>query len=261
MVRVSRRVDAREAFPAAHEVEERLPACRRRRRVVRIVEERAGRARQEDRVVLLEVRLVDVGRVVGDRRAPRAGLLAHLFDGPARERNRRMHEARRPWRARAPCAAASAWRGPLAGSAAIMACTCSGLGVCGLCRRPGPGRIRRAAPAGRQRRIQARQELLLRQEAGLGAIPFREPLVERRLHLVARDGAVLVGVDHGKDGRAGVATARRHRHDPAGPALRAPGAAAAPSPNSCRPPSTPPCSRHGQQIAGGGRNPRLHTSS
>ena len=59
-----------------------------------------------------EVGLVDVGRVVGDRRRPRAVLLAHLLDGARGDRDRRVHEPVRPCRAPAPCAAASASPAP-----------------------------------------------------------------------------------------------------------------------------------------------------
>ena len=129
MVGVARGVDAGEALAAAHEVEERLAPRRGRRRIVRIVEERAGGAGEEDGVVLLQVRVVDVGRVVGDRRRPRAGLLADLLDGARGERDRRVDEAGRLRRAPAPCAAASAWPARLSGSAAIIAVTSSGAGV------------------------------------------------------------------------------------------------------------------------------------
>ena len=60
MVRVGGRVDPAEPLAAAHEVEERLAPCRRGGGVVRIVEERAGRAGEEDRVALLQVLLGDV---------------------------------------------------------------------------------------------------------------------------------------------------------------------------------------------------------
>jgi hypothetical protein len=88
MVGVARGVNPGETLAAAHEVEQRLPPCRRRRRVVRVVEERAGRAGEEERVVLLEILLGDVGGVVGDGSRPGPGLLSELIDGPPGERNR-----------------------------------------------------------------------------------------------------------------------------------------------------------------------------
>ncbi len=54
-----------------------------------------GRAREEERVVLLEVLGVDVRRVVRDRRRPGAGLLAELLDRLGGQRNRRVHVAAR----------------------------------------------------------------------------------------------------------------------------------------------------------------------
>jgi hypothetical protein len=80
-------VDPGEALTAPHEVEERLAARGRGRGVVRIVQEGAGRAREEDSVVLLQVLLVDVRGVVGDGGHPGAGLLAHLLDHAGGERN------------------------------------------------------------------------------------------------------------------------------------------------------------------------------
>ena len=53
VVAIGRGMDADEALAAAHEVEQRLAAGGRRRGISRIVEERAGRAGEEDRVVLL----------------------------------------------------------------------------------------------------------------------------------------------------------------------------------------------------------------
>ena len=95
MVGVGGGVNPGEALAAANELEERLPPCRRRRRVVRVVEECAGRAGEEDRVVLLEILLGDVRGIVGDGRRPRARLLSELVNRAAGEGNRRMHEARR----------------------------------------------------------------------------------------------------------------------------------------------------------------------
>ena len=54
-----------------------------------------GRAREEERIVLLEVLGVDVRRVVRDRRRPGAGLLAELLDRLGGQRNRRVHVAAR----------------------------------------------------------------------------------------------------------------------------------------------------------------------
>ena len=73
------------------------------------VEEAAGRAREEERVVLLQVLGVDVRRIVGDRRRPGAGLLAELLDRLGGERNRRVHVAARDCRAPGPCAPWPAW--------------------------------------------------------------------------------------------------------------------------------------------------------
>src|SRR6185503_20923072 len=85
-----------QALPAAHEVQQRLPARRGGGGVLRIVQELAGGAGQEDGVVLREVLLVDVGGVVGDGGGPRACLLAHLLDGPRGQRDRRVHVAGGP---------------------------------------------------------------------------------------------------------------------------------------------------------------------
>ena len=96
MVGVARGVNPGQPFSAANELEERFASRRGRGRIVRIVEELAGRARQKDRVVLLQVLLGDVGRVIRDRRGPRAGLLAHLLDRARGQRNRRVDISGRP---------------------------------------------------------------------------------------------------------------------------------------------------------------------
>ena len=92
VVRITRRVNAGNALAAADEIHERLAPRVSRRLVVRIVEERARGAVEEDQVVLFEVRFVDRRRVVGHVRRPRAGLLAHLLDHLRGERNGRVHE-------------------------------------------------------------------------------------------------------------------------------------------------------------------------
>ena len=56
-------MDTGQALAAAHELEQRLAARRGRRCVAGVVQELAGGARQKNRVVLLEIGLVDVGRV------------------------------------------------------------------------------------------------------------------------------------------------------------------------------------------------------
>ena len=191
MVGVGGGVNSREALAAAHEVEQRLPPGRRRRRVVRIVEERAGRAGEEDRVVLLQVLLVDVGGIVGDGRRPRAGLLAQLLDRAAGQRNRRMHEAR-----------GLAEHQHLArllrlGRRRRRQRRHHRLDVLRLRRL-----ILARAPAAARRYLRSRHRsgepggnLLLAERAGLGGIPLAKPALERRAHLVAGGRAVLVGVD------------------------------------------------------------------
>jgi hypothetical protein len=121
-------VDAGQALAAAHEVEQRLAARGGGRGVLGIVEELAGGAGQEERVVLREVLLVDVGRVVGDGGGPGARLLAHLLDGRARRAGSTSARSRRPAE-HEHAAGASGLAGALSGSAATMACTSSGFGV------------------------------------------------------------------------------------------------------------------------------------
>ena len=214
-------MDAGEALPAAHEVDERLSASCRGGGVVRIVEECAGRAGEKDCIVLLEVRLVDVSRVVRDRRSPRAGLLSHLLDRPPGERNRRVHEAGGLAEDEhlAGLLRLGGRRGRQRGQHGRDVCRIRRLVLC-----------RASTAAGRRCRrwqhgVQSSQELFLRQKAGLRGIPLSEPFLERRPHLVARHRAVLVGVDHGKDGWTGVPPpaaaslplhpthAARHQHD------------------------------------------------
>ena len=128
MVGVGGGVNSREALAAAHEVEQRLPPGGRRRRVVRIVQERAGGAGEEDRVVLLQVLLVDVGGIVGDGRRPGAGLLAQLFDRrPASGIDECTKPAALP--STSTLRACFGLAGAVAGSAAIIASTCCGCGV------------------------------------------------------------------------------------------------------------------------------------
>ncbi len=101
VVRITRRVNATDALAAAHERDERRLARFDHLLGVRLpsrlaVEEAAGRAREEQGVVLLEVLRVDVRGIVGDRRrCPRARLLAEFLDRPGRERNRGMDVAAR----------------------------------------------------------------------------------------------------------------------------------------------------------------------
>ena len=246
-------MDAREALAAAHEVEERLPARRRRRRVVRIVEERAGRAGQEDRVVLLEVRLVDVGGIVGDRRASRRRSSCPSPRSSGRRAESTSARTQPALPSTSTLRGCFGLAGAVAGSAAIIACTCAGIGrlVLRLRPRPPPGNPPAGAGAGSAAFKPARSCSCV--SAPVLALSHSvNHLSNVALHLVARDGAVLVGVDHGKDGRAGVAApaattttllglpcgrlGRLLRRHPTHAARH----------QRCR------ASSHGQQIAGGG---------
>ena len=95
VIRVAGGVNPGHALAARQEVLERLAARVGDGLVVRVVEERAGGVREEDRVVLLQVLGGDVVDVPRRRRRPRAGLLAHLLDHFRRERNRRVLESGR----------------------------------------------------------------------------------------------------------------------------------------------------------------------
>ena len=193
VIRVGRRMDAGEPLAAAHEVEERLPARGRRRGVAGIVEERAGRACKKDSVVLLEVGVVDVRRVVGDRRRPRAGLLAHLLDRVRGQRNRRVDEPR--GLAEDEHLSRLHWLAPArwSGSAAIIASTVTGCGVCWL--RAASAHVeRRGQPGRRHCRVERGRELVAGDGAGSGRVRRGEPLASRGLQFLAGDDAVLVGV-------------------------------------------------------------------
>ena len=188
-------MDGGQALAAAHEVEQRLAARRRGRGVLRIVEEVTGGAREEDRVVGLQVLLGDVGRVVGDRRRPGAGLLAEFLDGAGRERDGRV---RVPGGARDHQHLARRLR-------------------LGRCRRGQRGdhrldvsgarraRVGAAAAALRARRRQhpreAEDHRFAGEAVGIGRLPGREPLPGARPRLVARERAVLVAVEAGKQRR------------------------------------------------------------
>src|ERR1043166_2423032 len=69
-----------EPLAAANEIEQRRSSRIRCGGVVRVVEETSCGAREERRVVLLQIRRVEIRGVVGDRRAPRAGLRAERLD-------------------------------------------------------------------------------------------------------------------------------------------------------------------------------------
>ena len=90
VIRVSGGVDPGDAFTAAHEVEESFLAGFGQGRVRGVVQEFSGGAVEEDSVVLLEIFCGDDGGVVRDRGGPGSGLLAHRFNGPGGERDRRV---------------------------------------------------------------------------------------------------------------------------------------------------------------------------
>src|SRR6185312_11639916 len=75
VIRIAGRMDAGDSLSIADEIEKGLLSCRRRRGIVRIVEEFTGRARQEDGVVLLEIVGGECRRVVGRVGRPRARFL------------------------------------------------------------------------------------------------------------------------------------------------------------------------------------------
>ena len=99
VIGIARRMNARDALAAAHELDERGATRVGRRLVAGLVEEAAGRARQEDRVVLFQVLGGEHGRIPRRVGRPRARLLAQLLDRLRRQRNRRVLVARR-WDAR-----------------------------------------------------------------------------------------------------------------------------------------------------------------
>ena len=174
-----------------------------------VVEECAGRAREKDGVVLLEIGVVDVGRVVGNGRRPGTGLLADLFDRSRRERDRRVHETRRP--------------GQHEDLARLLRLGRRRGGQCRHHRRDvfSSGclvlRWRAASPAGRgccrKHRAEPHEDLLERQRIALGFVPLGVPLVERALQLLTSDGAVLVGVDEREEGRRWSAALPLRRRD------------------------------------------------
>src|SRR5439155_3157964 len=96
VIRVGGGMDGRDPSAAPDEVEQRLTAGRRRRLIARIVEEAACGVVEEDGVVLLQIRGVDVRRLVRRRRGPGAGLRAERLDRFRGERNRRVDPAGGP---------------------------------------------------------------------------------------------------------------------------------------------------------------------
>ena len=116
MIGIGGGVDAGQALAPAHEIEQRLSASRGRRR------DRSGRrgtprgARQEDRVVLPQVLLVDLRGIVGHRRRPGARSSARAPGWCAPRAGSTSARSRPPCRGRAPCAAAAAAPAPSPGA-------------------------------------------------------------------------------------------------------------------------------------------------
>ncbi len=94
MVRVGGGVDRGDTLAVADERQECLAARCRGGGVLRVVEKVPGGTREEDRVVLRQIRLGDVGGIPADRRRPGAGLPAEFLDGAGGDRDRRVDEAR-----------------------------------------------------------------------------------------------------------------------------------------------------------------------
>ena len=192
------------------------------------VEEAARRVGQEQRVVLLEVLRVDVGRIVGNRRRPRAGLLAELFDRLRGNRDRAVDEAARVaehqdlarlcrlgWRRRGKRRhhlrhvvgagrlsnggqiAAAAARGGRRGAGRARAASTTAAGCACAASATGRGGWRRQ----RQCRVQRGTKLVGRHRPGLAGVGRVVPLLERALHFRAGDRAVGVGVERGPQGR------------------------------------------------------------
>ena len=121
MVRVGRGVDARDALAAADEVEQRGTARVGRGLVVRIVEEAARRAVEEDRVACFRFPAVmsDASYVVVAVHAP---VFCPSLPSLRRERDGGVDEAARAAETR-HLLASPVWRSPCSGSAAIILST------------------------------------------------------------------------------------------------------------------------------------------